>query len=328
MSEARYTVLVTATNYSQLCAPAKAQLEAFGCRIIESTYGRPLTFEELQPHLPHIDAVIAGVDSWNEEVFRLAPRLKVIGRFGVGVDNIDLEAAERHGVTVVNVPGGNANAVAELCVGLILSLMRGLPDLTASTRAGGWERFVGTELEGRTVGLLGFGNIAQMVARKLGGFGVRLLAYDKYPNTARAAELSVQLVSFAEVLSQSDVVSMHMPSLPETKHAISTAQFGAMKPGALFVNTSRGALVDEAALKQALENRVIAGAAIDVYEREPVSPDNALLQLPNLMPTPHTAAETYETYERVGAATARAVMDVLSGKTPANTVRPAGAVAP
>ncbi|TMV46137.1 phosphoglycerate dehydrogenase [Paenibacillus mesophilus] len=313
-------VLVTATNYSVLCAEAKRMLEEGGCEIIENKVGRPHTFEELVPLVADIDGVVAGVDTWDEAVFKLAPKLKAIARFGVGVDNIDLAKAKEYGVKVTNVPGGNANAVAELTVGLLLSLIRNVPTLHQSARRGYWDRHVGEELAGKTVGLLGFGNIAQMVAKKLRGFDVSIIAYDKYPNTAKAEELGVELVSSDEVLSRGDIVSMHLPSLKETRHMMNDAAFAKMKRGAYFLNTARGALVDEQALYRALESRTIVGAAIDVYESEPVSADNPLFKLDNIITTPHTAAETAETYHRVGLVTAQALLDVFAGKEPANPV--------
>lgn len=313
-------VLVTATNYSLLCAEAKRLLEEGGCEIIENKVGRPHTFEELVPLVADIDGVVAGVDTWDEAVFKLAPKLKAIARFGVGVDNIDLAKAKEYGVKVTNVPGGNANAVAELTIGLLLSLIRNVPTLHQSARRGYWDRHVGEELAGKTVGLLGFGNIAQMVAKKLRGFDVSIIAYDKYPNTAKAEELGVELVTSDEVLSRGDIVSMHLPSLKETRHMMNDAAFAKMKRGAYFLNTARGALVDEQALYRALESRTIAGAAIDVYEAEPVSADNPLIKLDNIITTPHTAAETVETYQRVGLVTAQALLDVFAGKEPANPV--------
>lgn len=318
MSGAKRKVLVTATNYSSLCAEAKRLLEEGGCDIIENRVGRPHTFEELVPLVGDIDGVVAGVDTWDEAVFRLAPKLKAIARFGVGVDNIDLAKAKAYGIRVTNVPGGNANAVAELAVGLLLSLVRSIPSLHQSARRGYWDRRVGGELAGKTVGLLGFGNIAQMVAKKLKGFDVTLIAYDKYPNAAKAAELGVELVASDEVLARGDIVSMHLPSLAETRHMMNDAAFGKMKTGAYFINTARGALVDERALYRALAERTIAGAAIDVYETEPVTADNPLFQLDNIITTPHTAAETEETYRRVGLVTAQALLDVFAGKEPAH----------
>ncbi|WP_338553030.1 phosphoglycerate dehydrogenase [Paenibacillus sp. KS-LC4] len=317
----KYKVLVTATNYSLLCADAKRMLEEAGCEIIENQLGRPHTYEELAPLVADIDGVVAGVDTWDEAIFKLAPKLKGIARFGVGVDNIDLAKAEEYGIKVANVPGGNANAVAELTIGLILSMLRNIPTLERSARRGYWDRTVGMELADRTIGLLGFGNIAQMVARKLHGFDVEIIAYDKYPNEEKAKALGVKLVSSDEVLAQSDVVSMHLPSLKETYHMMSDKQFEQMKPTAYFVNTARGALVDERALYSALKKGSIAGAAIDVYEQEPVAADNVLFELDKLIATPHTAAETAETYYRVGLNTAQALLDIFTGKDPEHLLR-------
>ena len=312
------TVLVTATNYSRLCTQGKALLEAHDCRVIENDFGRPMTFEELSERVGTVDAVVAGVDSWNEAVFALAPQLKVISRFGVGVDNIDIEAARARGIQVTNAAGGNANAVAELTIGLIIAAMRGIPELHASTRKGNWDRFVGEELVGRTVGILGFGNIAQKIARKLSGFDVTVIAYDKFPNAAAAAALNVELVDAERVLTQSDIVCTMLPSLPETRRYMNADTFGRMKDGAYFINTARGALVDEAALKAALDSGRLRGAAIDVYEREPSDPANPLFHTAGIVTTPHTAAETYETYSSIGVLTAQAVIDALDGRTPRN----------
>ncbi|TDF95437.1 phosphoglycerate dehydrogenase [Paenibacillus piri] len=311
-------VLVTATNYSVLCPEAKQLLESSGCNVIENRLGRPFTFEELKQIVTDIDGVVAGVDTWNEAVFKLAPKLKVIARFGVGVDNIDLDKASEFGIKVCNVPGGNANAVAELTIGLILSVIRNIPGLHQSARQGFWDRFVGMELAGKTIGFLGFGNIARLVAKKLQGFDVEIIAYDKYPNLEKAEALHASFVTCEEVLQKSDVVSMHLPSVPETYHMMSREQFALMKKTAYFINTARGALVDEHALYDALQSGEIAGAAIDVFETEPVTADNPLFQLDNLITTPHTAAETYETYRKVGLITAQSILDVLAGKKAEN----------
>tara|TARA_R110002124_G_scaffold44422_18_gene135643 strand:+ start:12552 stop:13505 length:954 start_codon:yes stop_codon:yes gene_type:complete len=312
------TVLVTATNYSRLCSEGKALLEAHDCRVIENDFGRPMTFAELSARVGEVDAVVAGVDSWNDAVFALAPRLKVISRFGVGVDNIDIEAARGRDIKVTNAAGGNSNAVAELTIGLIIAAMRNIPELHRTTRQGAWDRFVGGELVGRTVGILGFGNIAQMIAKKLTGFDVNVIAHDKYPNAAAADALKVTMVDAETVLTSADIVCTMLPSLPETRHFMNAQTFGRMKKGAYFINTARGALVDEAALKQALDGGQLAGAAIDVYESEPTSADNPLFTTAGIVTTPHTAAETYETYRGIGILTAQAVLDVLDGRTPKN----------
>lgn len=312
------TVLVTATNYSALCASAKALFEGNGWMVVENRFGRPMTFDELKGFVPEADAVVAGVDTWNEQVFKLAPRLKVISRFGVGVDNIDVETARRYGIKVTNAAGRNANAVAEITIGLLIAAMRGIATLHQTTRQGRWDRFVGEELINRRVGLLGFGNIAQSIAKKLSGFDVELVAYDKYPNLEAARRLGVAMLPSDEVLRTSDVVCMMLPNLPETRHYMNESAFALMKDRAYFVNTARGALVDEKALLAALTSGKLAGAAIDVYEREPSAADNPLFSAANIVTTPHTAAETYEVYHAIGLHTAQAILDTFAGKEPAN----------
>ena len=315
---AKKRVLVTATNYSVYCSAAKSLLEANDVEIIENGFGRPMTKEELLAVVSDIDGVVVGVDSWNEEIFAHAPKLQAMARFGVGVDNIDLTAAKEHGIKVTNAKGMNANPVAELTVGMIISSLRNMPAFNSSIREGKWDRFMGRDLSGMTIGLLGFGDIAQRVARKLSGFDVTICAYDLYPNMEKAKQLNVEMVSMEEVLHRADVVCMHLPSLPSTYHIMNDQTFEQMKAGSYFINTARGALVDESALAKALQNGKLTAAAIDVFEQEPVRANNPLFSLPNLFATPHTAAETYETYHNVGLATARQILDVFAGKTPNN----------
>jgi len=310
------TVLVTATNYSKLCTESKKLFQDSGWKIIENGFGRPMTFDELQDRVGDIDAVVAGVDTWDESVFKIAPKLKIISRFGVGVDNIDVETARRFGIKVTNAAGRNANAVAELTIGLLLSAMRNIPPLHQSVRQGNWDRFVGDELIGRKVGILGFGAIAQKVARKLSGFGVEIHAYDKYPNLEAAQKLNVAMVSAETILQDSDIVCLLLPSLKETHHFMNAQTFAMMKDGAYFINTARGALVDEKALQGALTSGKLRAAAIDVYEVEPAAVDNPLFQVSNIITTPHTAAETYETYRAVGLHTAQAILDEFEGVHP------------
>jgi D-3-phosphoglycerate dehydrogenase / 2-oxoglutarate reductase len=311
-------ILVTATNYSTYCAAAKKMLEDSGFEVMENRKGRPLTYDELKDMVREVSGAVVGVDTWNEEVFKCAPKLKVLSRFGVGVDNIDLNAAKEYGIAVTNAKGQNSNSVAELTVGLILSSMRNVPAFNDSVRQGRWDRFMGRDLVGKTVGLLGFGDIAQRVAKKLCGFDVNVCAFDKYPNMKKAEELNVSMAEMDEVLACADVVSLHLPVMKETHHIMNQESFGKMKNGSYFINTARGVLVDENALYQVLKNGKLTAAAIDVFEEEPVKSTNRLFELNNLFVTPHTAAETYETYHTVGLVTAKAVMDVLDGKTPDN----------
>ena len=264
-------ILITASHFQTLCRDAIALLEANGHHVILNDHDMPYySFEELAAWVPEIDGAIIGMDQWNEQVFSLALKLKILARFGVGVDNIDLEAAKRHGVQVVNARGMNANAVAEMAVAMILNCFRNIPLLTQELGHGKWSRSVGRELAGKTVGLLGFGDIGGRVAKKLSGFDVTLLAYDPYPNRERAEALGVTLTGMDDVLSRSDVLSIHMPSIPETRHIMNANTFHKMKQGAYFINTARGALVDTQALIDAVICGHLSGAALDVYEQEPL----------------------------------------------------------
>ena len=312
-------VLVTASHYKELCSESLALLAEQGHEVILNTSDMPYySFEELKKVVPDIDAAIIGMDQWNEAVFDLAKNLKIIARFGVGVDNIDLEKAKDHGIKVVNAIGKNANAVAELAIGQIFSLFRNLPRLSQKLIEGQWLRSVGYEVKGKTIGLLGFGDIAKRVAKKLSGFDARILAYDKFPDKKVAAELNVELVSQKYLLENSDLISIHVPSNKETYHMMDCSVFNSMKTGSYLINTARGAIIDLEALCNAVESGHLAGAAIDVYEAEPLSMDARVLRTDNIICTPHTGAETFETYQDISIFCAETVIAVLQGKEPKN----------
>lgn len=313
-------VLVTATNYSQNCKAGKEMLEDAGFEIIENTKGRPMTFDELRELVGGVSAVVAGVDTWNEDILKLAPNLKVISRFGVGVDNIDVEAAGNCGIVVTNCRGANSNAVSEHAAALILSSVRMIPRLMETTKKARWERAVYHEFCAMTIGFLGFGAIAGMVAEKLKPFHARMLAYDVFPDEEKAKAFGVEMTSLDKLLASSDVISIHVPSIPSTFHMINDKTIGMMKSGVHIINTARGAIIDEKALYAGLKSGKIGGAAVDVYEEEPVNPQNPLFTLPNFIGTPHTAAETYENYDRCGRITAQAIIDTFAGKEPENLV--------
>ena len=293
-------------------------LEEKGYKVVENRKNRPFTFLELKELVVDVDAVIAGNDAWNEDIFKLAPELKIITRFGVGIDNIDIEKAREYGISITNVNKMNSNAVAELTVALMFGVVRNIQNLNISTRKGLWERFMTHEIAGMRVGLVGFGTIAQIVAKKIANFDVKINAFDKYPNLEKAKEFGVDFLSFEDVLKNCDIVSLHLPSLKETYHIMGEKQFSMMKDGAYFINTARGAIVDEAAFYKALKNGKLSGAAIDVYEQEPVLTSNPLFELDNIICTPHTAGETFENYRATSMVTAQAIIDYFEGKVPNN----------
>jgi D-3-phosphoglycerate dehydrogenase/(S)-sulfolactate dehydrogenase len=230
------------------------------------------------------------------DVLEKPGRLKLIGRAGVGVDNIDVETATRKGIVVMNTPGGNSVAVAELTIGLMLALLRLLVPATTSTRAGRWEKKKfggGHELFRKTVGLLGFGSIGQLVAQRCIAFGTTVIAYDPHPVEA-SRRMGAQIVPLDEVFRRADIVSLHLPLAEGTRNLVGRAQLSAMRKGSYLVNCARGGIVDEAALSEALRDGTLAGAAMDVFATEPVPPDHPLLSLDNFLCTPHLGASTQE----------------------------------
>ncbi len=254
------------------------------------------------------------------EVIAAGDRLEVIGRTGVGVDNVDLDAATKHGVPVCYTPDANTISVAEHVLGVVLTLAKNFHTLDRATREGNWaarDRY-GFELTGRTFGFIGLGKIGSLAARMCrGAFDAHVLAFDPYLAPSAAADLGVTLVgSLDELLQRSDVVSLHVPLTPETVGLIGARELAMMKPTAYLVNASRGSVVEEKALADALSRAVIAGAALDVYEKEPLPSDSPLLAVPNLLLTPHSAALTHEAMERVLRTMVADVLAVLRGETP------------
>src|SRR5919106_409100 len=258
-----------------------------------------------------------------------APRLSVVGVASVGVDRIDVDAATRAGVMIVNAPTGNTIAAAEHTMALMLALLRRVADADASVRAGEWERarYTGRELRGKTLGIIGLGKIGRAVARRAAGFEMRVLASDPYLTEEQAAEAGAKLVGMAELLHRSDVITVHTPLTAQTRNLLGRAQLEATKPGAFVLNVARGGIVDEAALADALASGHLAGAAVDVFSTEPMTPDNPLRAAPNLVLTPHLGASTAEAQDRVGLEMAEQVLMALSGVTPPYAVN-APSVAP
>jgi len=304
MAEARVLV---ADSMSSLA------LRVFEERGIEAVQATGLTAEELQRTIGDFDGLaVRSATAVNERLLERAPRLRVVGRAGIGVDNIDVAACTGRGVVVMNTPFGNAITTAEHALAMMLALARHIPQANASTHAGKWEksRFVGMELTGKCLGLVGAGNIGSIVAQKAIGYGLRVQAFDPFLSTERAATLGVRKVELDTLLESSDIVTLHVPKTPETAGMIGARELERMKPSALLVNCARGGLVDEAALKRALEAGRLRGAALDVFEHEPAT-DNPLFGLPNVICTPHLGAATVEAQEKVAAQIAEQMSDYL-----------------
>lgn len=272
--------------------------------------------------LPDYDAlVVRSATRVTAEVIAAGPKLRVIGRAGTGVDNIDVEAATQRGITVVNAPASNNVAVAELTIGLLLSLARHIPASHMSVQEGKWERskFMGWEVRGKTLGLLGLGRIGSQVARRARGFEMHIIAFDPVVSFDRAAQLGVEILPLEEVVAHSDIVSVHVPLVDSNRNLINAEMIQRMQPGAYLINASRGGIVDEAALLEALNSGHIAGAALDVFNSEPPS-ENPLVGHPNVITTPHLGASTLEAQAQTGTDVAEGILAALEGSTPRYSV--------
>ncbi len=280
--------------------------------------------DELIARIGELDALIVRSQTKvTAKALAAATRLKVIGRAGVGVDNVNVEAATERGIVVMNTPGGNTISTAEHTFSLLLSLARRIPQAHASMSAGKWDRksFEGTELCGKTLGIVGMGRIGGEVARRAIAFGMSVIAYDPYLVQSRARSLQVELADdLATLLAKADFITVHMPLTSETKNILSAATIAQCKPGVRIINCARGGLVEEAALLAALKSGQVGGAALDVYEQEPPPEDFPFRSLPNVVLTPHLGASTAEAQEGVGVEIAQAISDFLVNGIITNSV--------
>jgi D-3-phosphoglycerate dehydrogenase len=266
--------------------------------------------------------VVRSATKVTSHVLAAANNLKVIGRAGSGVDNIDVTAASKKGIIVMNTPGGNTVTTAEHTISLLLSLVRNIPQGTASMKKGEWEKkkFMGTEILNKTLGIIGMGKIGTEVAKRAKGLFMNVIAYDPYIAEEAARKLRVELGSLEDVFKKSDFITLHVPKGPETANIINKENINKMKNGVRLVNCARGGLVDEQALAEALKSGKVAGAALDVFDEEPPSPHNPLLGLPNVICTPHLGASTEEAQENVALAIAEQIIDYLKNGTIRNAV--------
>ena len=282
----------------------------------------PLSAERLLEVLPGHIAVIAAMDRYNAEVLTAASDLKIISRWGVGIDNIDIPAATANGIVVTNTPGMVTSSVADMTFALMLSLARGLPAAAERGRRGEWVQQIAADFFGATLGLIGFGSIGQAVAYRARGFDMRVLAFDPYSNPARAAELGVELTDLDTILREADYLSLHCNLTEENHHLIGAEQLAAMKPSAFLINTARGGLVDAGALIDALETGQIAGAALDTVDPEPPPPDLAVFSAPNCIITPHNSFYNPTSVRLVNSQTVQNILDVLAGRKTEFVVNP------
>jgi D-3-phosphoglycerate dehydrogenase len=273
--------------------------------------------EELVRLLEQVEIYVVGNAKLPRKVIEASPQLRMIAKYGVGVDNIDLAVAKERGILVTNAPGANAISVAEMTLGMLLSLTRRLKESERTVREGGWRVTVGHEIYDRTLGIIGLGNIGKQVASRARAFGMRVISNDIVEYTEFCREHKVEAMGLEPLLEQSDVVTLHVPLTPLTRHMINEQRLWQMKRGALLLHTARGGVVDEQALYRALAEGQLAGAAVDVFEREPLG-ESPLRSLEQVILTPHVAGITYEAADRIARLTLVNVDAYLAGEIPPN----------
>ncbi len=287
-------------------------LKENGLEVVDLT---PVPKEELSKHVRDLDAIIIrSATKVRKEIIDAAKNLKVIGRAGVGLDNVDVVYAKSKGIKVINTPGATSISVAELTIGLILAVMRKIAYADREMRTGAWpkKKCKGIEMYGKTLGIIGIGRIGREVAKRAKAFGMKVIYYDVFKLTEeQAKELGVEYRELDTLIRESDVVSLHVPLLPETKHLINKERIEKMKDGAILVNAARGGIVDEEALYDALKSGKLYGAALDVYESEPVK-ESKLFELDNIVLTPHIGAQAKEGQTRAGVEIAQKIVEELN----------------
>ena len=314
-------VLVTTRSFGKEVREPMERLRREGCHILEWREGSGLPESDLLAKVGEVDAWIVAFHPIGAALMDSAPRLRVIAKHGVGVDNIDISAATARGIVVTTAPSANDQAVADLTMALLLSLLRRIPEANGSVKAGRWERFLGCGLNGKVMGILGLGRIGQNVARRAKGFGVELIGADPFWPEDVAREIGIRRVEPNELFVQADVISLHAPLTPETTGLVGEAAIARMKAGVWIVNTSRGRVVDEKALYEALTSGKVAGYATDVFENEPPV-GSPLLTLPNVIATPHMGTHTRESLQLMGDRVADAVLCIFRGERPEFVVNP------
>lgn len=310
----RWNILITAPRACEALETYRRGLEPVGCRLLVHPPRERHDEAGLLPLVPDVDGMICGDDRVTARVIDAAPRLRVIAKWGTGIDSIDCQAARRRGVAVRNVPGAFSDPVADTVLGYVLLFARRLDAMDADVRAGRWVHLPLVSLREATLGVVGFGSTGRAVARRAVAFGMTTLACDIRPIEAEAATLGVRTVSLDELLAGSDFITLHADLRPESRQMIDARRLAMMRPSAVLINTARGALVDEEALTDALRGGRLAGAALDVFAEEPLPRTSPLRGLPNVRLAPHNANSSSLAASRVHEIAMRNVMQVLRGE--------------
>ncbi len=316
-----WKVLITARSFGMGDPWAKEALSRMGCLVEVVSRDVRFTEQSLMNALGDVDAIIVGSDPLSGKVIGAAPHLKVVSKHGTGVDNIDIAACSARGIVVTNVPGVNNESVADLTMGFIICLARSIIQADVSVRSGGWKRFIGIELSGKVLGLIGFGAIGRAVARRALAFGMKVKCYDPLLKNDDAHGVGVTPTTLEDVLQTADFVSLHVPLNDTTRGMLDGKRLCLMKPSAFLINTSRGEVLDEHALYEQLATGRLAGAALDVFTHEPPS-GSPLLKLSNVICTPHYAAYTNEALSRMDKISVENVCAAIRGGKPEYVVNP------
>jgi len=309
-------ILVTPTSFAKYNRSLAEELENAVKGVVYNTSGKPLSEEELIPLICDVDGYIAGLDEINANVICAAKELKIIARYGTGVDKVDLKAAKEHGIYVTNTPGANSVSVAELTIGLAIAAARNILEGNNSTKKGGWPRLSGITLADKTFGIIGLGSIGKEVAKRLKAFNSNIIAYDILYDEAFLKEYNIEPVSLDELFSRSDFISLHIPVSADTMDFINRDNLSKVKKGAVLINTARGELIDEDALYENLISKHLRCAAIDTFKSEPPAAGNKLITLPQVIITPHMGAATDNASNEMTRISIDECLAVLKGKKP------------
>jgi len=312
-------ILITPRSFASFSDKPIKMLTEKGYEIQRNNTGKPYKKEEMLKLIRDVDGIIIGIDELSAEIIEEANELKVISKYGIGLDNIDINMATNKKIVVTNTPTANVDAVADLTFGLILSLARRVPEADRKTKSGKWGKIIGKSVWEKTIGIIGLGKIGRQVVKRAKGFEMNILAFDIVKDKKFAQKYGIKYVNLEKLLRKSDYITIHVPLNDATHGMISYEELGKIKEDAFLINTSRGGIVDEEALYDVLRNKKLRGAALDVYNNEPPR-ESPLKELDNVIMTPHIGAYTEEAIENMSIQAAQNLIDVLEGREPQNRV--------
>ena len=312
-------ILITPRSFASFSDKPLKMLTERDYKIKRNNTGRPYKKEEMLKLIKDVDGIIIGIDELSAEIIEEANALKVISKYGIGLDNIDINMATNKKIIVTNTPTANVDAVADLTFGLILSLARRVPEADKKTKSAKWGKIIGKSVWEKTIGVIGLGKIGRQVVKRAKGFEMNILAFDIVKDKKFAQKYGIKYVNLEKLLRKSDYITIHIPLNDATRNMISYEELEKMKKDAFLINTSRGGIVDEEALYNALRNNKLRGAALDVYNNEPIR-ESPLKELDNVIMTPHIGAYTEEAIENMSIQAAQNLIDVLEGREPQNRV--------